>query len=123
MIDWVTFIDSMDEDNFEEICNAVHVRKVDEAEALAQTIVLSFTEVNIARENPPRAVHMVMHRLRCGFLVAKTAVQMVHESDEEEAASRADDDGWSPSEDAIPFGEAADDVSETVIGIDQALVD
>jgi len=118
MIDWTAFIDSLDEDNFEDAAEAVRARKVDQAECLAQTLVLSFTEVNIARENPLEAIRVVNHRLRCGILVAKAAVEMVLEADAEEAAIREDND-----HEPFPLGEAADDFQETVIGVDQPFSD
>jgi len=117
MIDWIAFIDSLDEDSFDDIVTAVHARRVDEAEGIAQTIVLSFSEVQLARKTPIAAVAMVMHRLRCDPLVAKAAVEMVGEADVEEALR---EDG---GEDPFPPGDAADDFTETLIGADMQLVD
>lgn len=117
MIDWITFVDSLDEFTFEDLTKAVLERQRDEAEGLAQEIVLSFSEVKLARENPKEAVMTVLHRLRCSFMVAKIAVDLLLESDQEEAATREDGGEWPPP------GEAADDFQETLIGVDQPLSD
>ena len=117
MIDWTALIDSLDEINFDTLCEAVKIRKVYEAEALAQAIVLRFSEVKLAREDPKAAIMTVHHRLRCGFLVAKTAVDLVLESDQEDAASREDGGEWPPPD------EAADDFQETIIGVEMPFID
>ena len=105
MIDWTALIDALDVDNYEEVLKAVRAREVDEAETLARTIVLGFNEVKLARENRLHAAMAVRNRLGCSMLVAKTAVELVLESDKEDEAARenADDDGF------LPHGEAADD--------------
>ena len=117
MIDWTAFIDSLDEPNFEDIFEAVKARKVDEAETVAQAIVLSFSEVQMARENSMGAILMVRNRLGCNFLIAKTAVALVLEADEEDSANREDGGDWPPQD------ESPDDLQETVIGMDQPLAD
>ena len=117
MIDWIAFVDSMDEFNFEDLTKAVIERQKDEAETLAQEIVLSFSEVKLARENPREAILVVHSRLRCGFLVAKTAVDLLLEADDEEAASREDGGEWPAP------GEAADDFQETLIGVEMPFTD
>jgi hypothetical protein len=117
MIDWTAFVDSLDELSFDSICEVIQARKVDEAETLAQTLVLSFSEVKLAREDPRAAIITVHHRLRCGFLVAKTAVDLVLEADDEEAASR-EDGGDGPA-----YEEAPDDYQETLIGVEMPFID
>jgi len=117
MIDWTAFVDALDEFNFEDITKAVMERQLDEAEGLAQDIVLSFSEVKLARENPREAVMTVLNRLRCGFMVAKIAVDLLLESDKEDDASREDGGDWPQ------HGEAADDSHDSVIGLDQPFVD
>lgn len=117
MIDWIAFIDSLDEFSFEDITKAVMERKRNEAEGLAQNIVLSFSEVKLARENPREAVMVIHHRLRCGFLVAKTTVDLLLESDQEEVASR-EDGGDGPALD-----EAPEDYQETIIGVEMHFID
>ena len=121
MIDWTALFDSLDEINFDNVADAVRERQRDEAEALAQTIVLSFTEVQLARKDPFEAIRMVHHRLRCSILVAKTAVELVLESDEADAASR--EDGGDGPDCGTPLGEAADDFQETVIGLPHPSID
>jgi len=117
MIDWTALVDALDVDNYEEVLNAVRAREIDEAETLAQTIVLGFDEVKLARENRFHAAVAVRNRIGCSILVAKTAVELVLESDKDEEAARED------GGDYVQYGEAADDFAETVIGIDQAFSD
>lgn len=132
MIDWVTFIDALDEENFETIAMAVHERKKYEAEELAEELVLSFPEVDLIRKGEHhQAIIRINTRLQCGILVAKAAVerQLVLDHEEEEEMMDELENEWEDELDGSPQdeswlspGEAADD-GETVIGIEQPLVD
>lgn len=78
-IDWVTFIDSLDELNFEELTEAVKKRLQCEAEAEADSIVLTFAEVDLARKNPQQAAINLAKRLKVSLFVAKMAVEFATE--------------------------------------------
>jgi hypothetical protein len=89
MIDWVAFVDALDDENFEELSKSVQLRNIDVAEEKARNLVLSFSEVELAREHPARAVGKIQSRLNCDFLVAKFAVDEVLMNDSDEAIESA----------------------------------
>lgn len=84
MIDWNLFVESLDKENFEKLTTSIRFRREDEAELIADTLVLSLTEVKLARENPVQAIRKINERLKCGIMVAKAAVELALDSDEEE---------------------------------------
>ena len=123
MIDWIEFIDSLDADNFDEIIAAVQCRMDDDAQTEASTIVLSFAEVDMARENKMKAIISLRARLDCTPLVAKHAVEQALEKEEEDFHERfLQDEGDVYQEDGddtvTPLGEAADDFQDTILGAD-----
>ena len=82
-IDWIAFVDSLDEHNFHLLSKSVHMRKMDIAEAEADKLVLSFAEVEMARSEPVVAIKMINDRLKCGLIVAKLAVDIALENDDD----------------------------------------
>jgi len=90
MIDWITFIDSLDTENFADVAAAVHNRRLNEAEEDAVDIVLTFDEIKIARENPMTAILKIKKRVGCEMLVARAAVDFLVTSDMEAAARSGD---------------------------------
>ncbi len=121
MIDWIEFIDSLDDDNFDEVIAAVQCRMDDDAQTVASTIVLSFAEVEIARENKMKAIISLRARLDCTPLVAKHAVEQALEKEDEDFHERfiQDEDGEARGDDRWPApGEAADDHQDALLGTD-----
>ncbi len=116
MIDWIAFVDALDEHNFILLEKSVQMKRMDIAEEEAKALVLSFPEVQAARENPYKAVGMIHRRLDCGLGVAKLAVDNLLMDDADEAAlaeQYREDGGDGPQEDE----------DETVIGYEQMFVD
>lgn len=121
MIDWIEFIDSLDSDNFDQVIAAVQCRMEDDAEAEAQSIVLSFAEVELARENKMKAIVALHARIDCTPMVAKHAVEQALLQEEEDFHERfiQDEDGEVRGDDRWPApGEAADDHQDALLGTD-----
>ena len=82
-IDWIAFIDSLDDENFDILAEGVKDRMRFQAELDAEELVLSFTEVAMADGDRQEATKMVAKRLEVPFYVAKIAVDLAVERREE----------------------------------------
>lgn len=91
-IDWIAFADSLDDENFEELTEAIKKRLQWEAEVEADSIVLTFEEIALIQENPQQAAINVAKRLKVSPFVAKAAVELAIEYQALENDANAEND-------------------------------